>query len=177
MKRFLSIATLMLAGSGSCVFADDSCKAVVDATTKVNVTPAHVYSTYTSEARKNKTITGELIYSGGPSGAIYVMVDGKWRKSPMTPSEMTKQQEENRRKSKMSCHYLRDESVNGEGAAVYSAHSESEAAKTDMTVWVSKSKGLPLRADIDVDAGGTTAKSHESIRYEYTNVHPPAGAQ
>jgi hypothetical protein len=47
----------------------------------------------------------------------------------------------------------------------------------DTTVWISKSKGLPLRADIDIDVGGSMGKSHKSIRFDYVNVHPPAGVQ
>ncbi len=44
-----------------------------------------------------------------------------------------------------TCQYLRDESVNGEAASVYKVHSESEVAKIAFTIWISKSKALPLR--------------------------------
>jgi hypothetical protein len=31
--------------------------------------------------------------------------------------------------------------------------------------------------EIDVDVGGSMGKSHKSIRFDYVNVHPPAGVQ
>ena len=89
-----------------------------------------------------------------------------------------KQQEENERTVKaLSCRYLRDEAVNGEPAAVYVEHSEPEGATSDATTWVSKSRGLPLRLESDIDAGGKMGKSHRSIRFEYSNVQPPAGVK
>jgi hypothetical protein len=75
------------------------------------------------------------------------------------------------KKSKMTCHYLRDESVNGETAAVYSTHSETEDIKSDGQIWISKDRGLPLRHELDIEAGGS--KNHHSARYQYGNVQPP----
>jgi hypothetical protein len=63
--------------------------------------------------------------------------------------------------------------VNGESAALYSTHEESTHGKTDSQNWVSKSKGLILRQEIDIDTGGATGKSHISSRYEYSNVQAP----
>ena len=68
---------------------------------------------------------------------------------------------------------MREESLNGEPAAVYKVHSETEAAKTDGQVWISKSKGLPLRQELDMDVGGSAGKSHREMRYDYANVKPP----
>jgi hypothetical protein len=79
--------------------------------------------------------------------------------------------------TKHSCRYVREEAVNGEATVVYAAHSESEYAKVDMTVWISKSKGLTVRQDVDMDVGGLMGKSHTSSRYDYTNVAPPPGVQ
>ena len=87
---------------------------------------------------------------------------------------MRAQEEENWKNAKnVSCKYLRDESVKGESAAVYSTHNENEDTKEDGQVWVSKSKGLPLRQEEDVDIGYGD-KRHHSTRYEYTNVQAPA---
>jgi hypothetical protein len=41
-------------------------------------------------------------------------------------------------------------------------------------MWISKSRGLVLRANSVMDTG-TGEKSHSSARYEYTNVRAPAG--
>jgi hypothetical protein len=80
----------------------------------------------------------------------------------------------NRKNAKnLSCHFVRDEAVNGEGAALYSTHEESEHGKSDNQIWVSKSKGLILRQETDLDTGGVNGKSHSSFRYEYSNVQAP----
>jgi hypothetical protein len=152
--------------------ADNGCKPVFDAMSKVLVTPTHLYNTETAAFRKNKPTTGEGIYFGG---AIYVLVGGKWRRSPMDAAAMAKQEEENRRTSKYSCRYLRDEAVNGEAAAVYASHSENEDTKANATTWISKSRGLPLRTEEDF--GDQTSATHMSMRYDYSGVRPPAGVQ
>ncbi len=171
---FLSFAVLLMAAPQ---YANDGgCKAVFDASNKVIVTPAHLYSSRT-ELRINKTTNNEMIYSGGASGAIYILIDGKWTRSRMTGGEMLKIQEDNRATQKATCQFLRDESINGEAATVYSGHAQSEDSNTSTTIWISKSSGLPLRQDVDIDVGGIAGKSHQSTRYEYTNVRPPAGVQ
>ncbi len=152
-----------------------ACRPVIDAIMKQIGTPTHMYMTETAAFRGGKPTSSESIYAGG---AIYIQIHGMWRRSPMTVTEMTKQQEENQKNLKAaSCRYLRDETVNGEPAAVYVEHLESEGATSDATSWVSKSRGLPLRLDSDTDVGGKMGKSHISIRYEYGHVQPPAGVK
>jgi hypothetical protein len=59
---------------------------------------------------------------------------------------------------------------------VYGTHSERSDGghiTSDGQVWISKSRGLPLRDEIDIDSGGPAGKNHYSGRYEYTNVQPP----
>ena len=141
------------------------------------VTPTHVYMTEIAGFRHNKPENSESIYAGGANGAIYVLVGGKWTRSKVSAGDMLKQQEENGRTVPSSCRYLREEAVNGEAAAVYASHVETEDMKSDATTWISKSKGLPLRTELDLDIGGALGKTHTSIRYEYSNVHPPAGVQ
>lgn len=171
---FLPIGVLLLAAPE---YADDnSCKAVFDASNKVIVTPAHLYTTRTS-GPGNKTKNNEMIYSGGAGGVIYILIDGKWTRSRMTGGEMLKIEEENRTTQKATCQFLRDESVNGEAATVYSGRAQGEDSNTTTTMWISKRSGLPLRQDVDIDMGGVAGKGHQSTRYEYTNVRPPAGVQ
>jgi hypothetical protein len=176
-----ALAGLLLLTIGSTTpvrAADDACKLFLDATKKVMVTPTHMYSTETAGFRNNKPENTETIYTGGLKGAIYVMVKGKWSRSKLTPEDMVKQKDESVRTGKNSCRYLRDESVNGEPAAVYTTHIETEGAKVDVTAWVSKSKGLPLREETDMDVGGgARGKSHRSTRFDYSNVHPPDGVK
>ena len=152
-----------------------ACRPAIDAIKKQIVTPSHMYQTETAAFTGGKPLTSESIFAGG---VIYIQVHGAWRRSPMTTGEMLKQQEENERNLKApSCRYLRDEAVNGEPAAVYVEHSEPEGAISDATIWVSKSRGLPLRLEADTDAGGKMGKVHRAIRYDYGNVQPPAGVK
>lgn len=153
---------------------DPSCKPAIDAMMKQIVTPTHVYATEVSPLRGGEPRVRESIYAGG---AIYVQVKGAWKRSPISTQEMQKQQEENQRHARsMSCRYLRDETVDGEAAAVYHAKSESEEVGSDATLWVSKRTGLPLRSENDIDTGYKD-KRHLSIRYVYAGVRPPAGVK
>jgi hypothetical protein len=90
-------------------------------------------------------------------------------------TEQMKEMEQRNRKNdeNASCHYVRDESVHGESAAIYSTHSESEHGKSDNQIWASKDRGLILRQETDLDTGRTNGKSHLSVRYEYGNVQAP----
>ncbi len=161
--------------AGTPALAEDAaCKSLLDAVSKVITTPHHAYSTEIAAFRNNQPRNSELINTGD---ATYIMIKAKWIRSPMTPAEMLKQQKENRRTAKQACRYIRDEAVNGEAAAVYNVHDDTEAGPIDTTLWISKSKGLPLRVETDMDVGGSKGKVHKSTRYDYANVHAPAGVQ
>jgi hypothetical protein len=160
--------------------AQGGCQAVDDAMNKVITVPTHIYGAMSpilsngSTPRPSDTIHNETIYV---AGSAYVKVSGKWSRSEWTLQRLMKQEQENRQQSNFTCRYERDESVNGEAAAVYSTHSERSDADighivSDGRIWISKSKGLPLRHEMDVDAGHGM-KDHHSVRYEYTNVQPP----
>jgi len=167
----LTFGLLTLGGTQGA--AQDSCKAINDAQDKVITTPTHIYTTMTSASNSADKHTTEIIYMGG---ATYVKVRGRWTRSAMTTQQVIKREEENRKASKSSCQYLRDEIVNGEAATVYSAHSDRAdmGIKSDGEIWISKSKGLPLKDELDITSDGI--KNHHSARYEYANVQaPPIG--
>jgi hypothetical protein len=159
---------LLLAASA---WADD-CQPLHDATIKVLSTPNHVYTTQTADFLRGKTRLSESIHI---NGAIYVNINGKWTRSRMTAQDMAQQEQENWKNSKVTCQHLRDESVNGEAAALYNVHTVTEDTTTDAQVWISKSKGVPLHEELDMNVGGMAGKSHMSMRYDYANVQPPAG--
>jgi hypothetical protein len=148
--------------SAAPVVAQDDCKMVMDALTKVFETPTNAYITMDITG---KSQTGESIFTGG---LVYAKYDGKWS-SGSTTQEMNQLTEKNRKNNKTTCRYLNDELINGEITAVYSVHEVSPKATSDSKTWISKSKGLPLRSVTDLDAG----KNHISTRYEYGNVRPP----
>jgi hypothetical protein len=151
---------------------DAGCQGVLDAGEKLFTTPFHMYMTQTSGGTENgKTMISETVLAGGTR---YVMVNGKWSLSPISTDELKQLDQRNRRNAKnQSCHYVRDESANGQSAAVYSAHSESEHAKDDSQIWLSKRTGLILRQEIDLDTGRAGGTIHVSVRYEYGNVQAP----
>ena len=116
-----------------------------------------------------KPTSSEMISAGGTD---YVLYAGKWTTSSTAERKALGQSNRNNAKN-MSCRYLRDESVNSESAVVYSTHEESVHGKNDNQIWVSKSKGLILRQETDIDTGGANGKTHLSSRYEYSNVRAP----
>ena len=148
--------------------AQGDCKAVFDADDKMLATDHHSYTTKTGVQR-------ETSESAMVSGANYLQVKGQWMKSPLTVAEVRAQKLENRKNAKnVSCQFLRDETIAGEKARVYRAHSETEVASSDVTVWISTSRGLPLQQEQEIDVGGGAAKTRYSIRYDYANVSVPA---
>lgn len=143
---------------------DAACKVVFDASDKLLSVPHHEYMTQKDSGGKIRN--SEIV---AIDGARYVMFDGKWSKSRMTAAQMKEQEEENKKNAKViSCKKIGDDTVNGEAVAVYTQHSETEDSKDDGKVWISKSKGLILKQEMDIDSG-----DHWDIRFEYANVRAP----
>ena len=147
---------------------DPACKPVFDATHKTLDTPNHLYSDQ-SDGQGRKT-TGELITLNGDR---YVFYNGKWSKSRMTVAATKAQEEENIKNAKvLSCKRAGDDVVNGDAATVYIEHTENEDTKSDGKIWVSKSRGVVLKEEIDLDSG-TAEHQHIAMRYEFGNVKAP----
>jgi hypothetical protein len=161
---FVVAIGMMVAGSAA---AQKDCLPVFDALDKVIVTPTHIYTTF-KKAGSDKPQTTETIYAK----SIYTGEDGKWTRSEITLEAVGKQDQENRKKSKYTCSYVKDEPVNGEAAILYKSHAESPDDTSDAQIWISK-RGLPLRGEVDTVPKGKTAKTHYSVRYDYKNVEPP----
>jgi hypothetical protein len=66
-----------------------------------------------------------------------------------------------------TCNFVRDESANGEAAAVYRQHHINGDETYDTLIRVSKSSGLPLRQEQDADFG-QGKKGHESLLFKYS---------
>jgi hypothetical protein len=152
--------------------ADATCNAVLAALDKNFTVPYHMYMTQTSAAMQNgKPMNTEMVYAGGKR---YVLYDGKWNVSEISDGDMKAMQLKARQTSKnLSCHYVKDETVNGESAALFATHGESEHGKDDNQIWISKSKGVILKQETDIDIGAGRPKTHMSVRYEYANVQAP----
>lgn len=176
--RIYSICLTILAAAAPAFAADPICTGAFDATRKLMTTPAHGYTSRTSGTRPNQPELSEIIYTGGMNGAVFVKLKGQWRRVPQSPAQMLQDKEEGMRDSRNSCRYSRDEAVNGEPAGVYLVHSDIDGTIEDITIWISKSRGLPLKEEIDMNTGGgAMGKSHTSTRFEYSNVHPPDGVK
>jgi len=163
----LSVLSLLVMGQAVTARAADACQPVFDAITKLVTTPSHSYSTGVINGKPSST---ETIYV---QGKTYMLGRGRWMLSPVTPTEVLEEELENERQRKSTCQFVRNESLNGEAAAVYSMHRETETVKEDGQVWISKANGRALRKEVDVDYGGAIGKGHLSARYEYSNVKPP----
>ncbi len=161
--------SLMMAGLLSSAHAADSCQPVFDALTKLITTPSHSYTTSTA-ANGGKQRTAETIMTLGKK---YIRVNGKWMDSRVTTAEVLEQERENEKNGKATCQLLRSEAVSGEAAVVYSLHREPQSFKEDSQIWISKSTGMALREEQDVDMGGEIGKQHNSARFEYGKVQPP----
>lgn len=165
----LAVTTVIL-GASSLAHAGESCQPVFDALTKVVTTQSHTYTTHTATSAHGKPRTSETIYA---DGKVFIQGNGKWMTGHVEPKEILEQQKENREHSKATCQFVRNEIVGSESAAVYSMHSENDGSKEDAQVWISKSTGLLLRDEQDVDVGGLAGKEHRSTRVEYGNIRPP----
>src|SRR5271155_1745391 len=147
--------------------ADPSCRATLDADEKLFTTPYHMYVSTTADYDHSKTKTTEAIYA---NKTMYVLVHGKWIVSPMTEHDR-QEARKNAQKSgglNATCKLVRDESVNGEAATVYSVHTQTPEDRTDTVIWISKTRGLPLKQEVDTDVGGSAGKSHITARYDFT---------
>lgn len=171
--RFLSLLPAIL-GATSAFALDPACKAVADANDKLVTVPVHIYSNETAVGTGGRTRSSEIIYL---TDKTYVFVNGKWRVSPIGRKETEAARKQAEAASTVTCRQVREESVNGEAAVLYSTHNQTQDAKFDTQLWISKSRGLPLKAEMDMDVGGAAGKTHRTMRYEYTNVQAPAGVQ
>jgi hypothetical protein len=154
------------------------CTSSIAASTNLYDKPFHAYliDSAQTDARLHggRPTVSESIWTGTVD---YVLVRGKWMKSPADMAEVRKSLKDAAPKVKATCAHLRDESVNGEPTAVWRIHSVSDFGTSDTDEWISRSRGLLVKSDVHRDVGGTLGKSHIIARYEYTNVRPPAGVQ
>ncbi|HEX3748004.1 MAG TPA: hypothetical protein VHW09_28935 [Bryobacteraceae bacterium] len=172
----LAAAIVLL--TGAALAADPSCKPLLDTNAQYLKIPTHVYSTVTADYTGGKPRNSQTIYL---IDKTYVQIDGKWRVSPVTPKKMLEMLKDAKADpdshTDSTCRVVRDEVINGESATLYSEHRETQDEKSDSQIWISKSRGLPLKLEATTDRGGPNGKRHTLLRFEYTNVQAPAGVQ
>lgn len=171
-STLLGVAATLVAVS-LCLTAQaaNPCQPIFDALTKVVTIPSHSFTTSTSPAVNGGRATeGETLFADGQK---YIRARGKWMRIPVTSQDVTEQEKEKEERGKSTCQFLRSEPVNGEPATLYSLHREYDEVTEDGEMWVSKSTGLLLRAEEDVDNRGYKVREHRSTRFEYGNIRPP----
>ena len=169
----LDIVSVLVASMIACLLwgasplmAQDDCKVLekvtADALKKVHTTPTHVYTT---TKINGQSISSEIIYA---AGSMYAKANGKWISAgSIKDVEQTDQELQHDANSKDTCRLLKEESVNGEAASVYSSHSETPKGTVDLQLWISKANGRLLRQDMS--SNGALISS----RYDYSNVKAP----
>lgn len=174
--RFLSaLAMVAFSGvAGQALAADPACKPVSDAMVKAAGTPNHT-RIHRTTASKSTPSDGETITT---ADKMYVKVAGPWHQRPYEPKKEMAERTQGFLEQKLSCKYVGDENVAGESTAMYDTVNKQEDGGTvNSRVWISKSRGLPIKQAIDVDVGGKLGKSHTDIAIDYANVQPPAGVK
>lgn len=160
----LSVLTVACVVAGTARVADAGCKPLYDAAVLQARTPSHIYSTITGPSNLSmETIsTSDALYTRAST------TGSQWNKSSYSPQEEAKQAAEKSR-SFTSCQHVGDETIDGEAAAIYTEVNKD--SQISGKAWLSKTRGLPLKAELTMSSG------HIAIRYDYSNVRPPAGAQ
>jgi hypothetical protein len=172
----LAVATsfaLAATASVQALAADTSCKAVFDAIARQVMTPNHEYMIQTEGADKAKREQREVINTGT---AQYFLVGGEWHTMKETPKETLQRERDNEASSNVTCRYLRDESVEGVSAAVFSEHSKTDTGESNALVWIAKGNSMPVREEVDMDPGNPGAR-HLEVRIVYSNVQAPSGVK
>jgi len=175
-QRSLLLAGAVLLASPQIRAQASTCATVHAASLKMETTPYHMYFVDSANAVEaengGKPETGESISVGG---TMYLLSHGKWVKSPLNMAAI-KAERDKHDWTKDTCTHLRDESVNGEAASVWRTHVVTEMSAVDTDMWISKSRGLVLKANSVMDLGAGQ-KNHSSARYDYSNVKAPAGVR
>jgi hypothetical protein len=160
----VAITIAYLLWGASPLTGQDDCKVLekvtADAFKKVHNTPTHVYTT---TKINGQSFSSEIIYA---AGSMYVKANGKWT-SAGSIADVEQSEQQNQHNSKDTCRQLKEESVNGEVASVYSSHSETPKGPIDLQFWISKANDKLLRQD--TTGNGVVMSS----RYEYRDVKPP----
>jgi hypothetical protein len=162
LRHALSALSTSLALLSTTGFAADvGCKAVLNATLRQHQTPYHSHTTMTLAAGTKLVLT-EQVNTGK---TLYLLMNGKWSVSKITPQDMREQELDNIKNTKAVCSVVRDEPVDGVSATLYKVHEERDGTASDSQIWISKANGLPLRLKMEEPA----LDSH----FSYSDVAAP----
>lgn len=164
------VATALIPLS-SAAAQDPLCKQLAETMFKQLAIPFHAYSTEVAGFNGNKPEQSEMISTGD---ALYISVNGRWRRSPQTPQQMTAMTRETATDLKYhSCRKVGSEVVAGVPTVHYHVDVKDPDSPSTTELWVA-ANGLPMKSETSMDVGGGAAgRSRISTRYEYTNIHAP----
>lgn len=176
-KRFLgvflsvsvcSIAGIMLAAES---VSDPICQALLDAMSKSARTPVHAYSTMGGLSSGTTPQQVETITIGD---LAYTKIGAEWKASKARRLEAEFIEQMKLHPGAIRCKQEADAAFEGEAAAVYKMRLEEGNKIVECKTWVSKARGLMIHTTIDIELNG--GLTNMSVRYDYNNVHEPAGA-
>ena len=144
--------------------AANVCDAVYQAQIKSIQTPNHSYQANTMAG---KSVVGEGVFAGGVE---YVKSNGQWKRSPITQQDMLEIGQEKLKTHPETCTVVGDQNKDGQAVTMYKLHNTELGV--DAQVWIAKSSGLRVHETVLFDSQNST-----DIRYDYSNVQPPAGVQ
>jgi hypothetical protein len=172
----LLLAVSLLAGvSGiaSTTARADDCSAVSEALLKLATTPVHETVLVDRSGTPGGTsIRSELIQTGDTR---YIQLGGKWVSRPYDARKEAADLKDRMQSEKRTCSKEKSEAVDGEDADVYAIHTTAESGDTDMRVWLSTARKLPLKV-VGEQGGDGPARIRHEIHMDYVNVSVPADA-
>ena len=167
LKSVLAGGLAVILGAGPRPALADACGTVMDA--------------MFAQAKLPYAGGGDMIHPGAApmhtevvvtGGKMYVMVMGKWQSMPFSAEETISTAKQKMAESTHTCQQVGSETVNGEGATIYSEHAD-KAGGVESRVWISDSRGLPLKVEVKVPSGAMT----QTMEYHYDNIQAPAGVK
>jgi len=167
----LMVALVMAASATPGLAQDVACAPVVAAFARLAQTPNHQLTEQHGRSASGRT---ESITTGTTR---YIRTQGKWIGKPFSPAAEIMEEAARAKTEKSICRLIRDETVEGVAASLYSVQTKADYGSSDAKLWVAKANGLPVREEIKVDLAKVPGKTHIEVRFIYAGVAVPPGAQ
>jgi hypothetical protein len=125
--------------------------------------------------------TTTIAYPGQPAetrativtgGIAYLQVKGVWQSKPFALQAEIDRITRSGKEAKRNCSKVGAETVDGEPATIYAAHTENQDMADDTRLWVSDRSGLPLKSEIRFKDGATVLAA-----FRYDHIEAPVGVK
>jgi hypothetical protein len=170
-KGFSMRKTIVLVATAATFFALPAL--ADDCASMLNTMVAHVGTPYSATmVTQTPGAAAKTMKTVSAGGMMYVQMPDGWKSMAMDPKETADMMRKAAATAKETCHRAGDEMMGGEMSAVYIAHVENQGNVSDNKVWISKSRNLVMKTDVQMKSG-----DHISMTFDYAHVTPPAGAK